>query len=53
MKLKAFFNTFKGLSIAKNCLRPESALLIYETKAPYSQALWLNIDLEQAVFFHY
>ena len=27
VKWKAFFIIFKGLSIAKNCLRPESALL--------------------------
>ena len=27
MKLKAFFITFKGLSFAKNCLKPESAPL--------------------------
>ena len=28
VKLKAFFNIFKGLSVAKNCLRPESASLM-------------------------
>ena len=27
MKQKAFFINFKGLSVAKNCLRPESAPL--------------------------
>ena len=27
MKLKAFFIIFKGLSVAKNCLRPASAPL--------------------------
>ena len=27
MKLKAFFIIFKSLSVAKNCLRPESAPL--------------------------
>ena len=27
VKLKAFFITFKGLSIVKNCLRPESVAL--------------------------
>ena len=27
MKQKAFFFIFKGLSIAKNCLKPESAPL--------------------------
>ena len=29
VKLKAFFIIFKGLSVAKNCLRPESSLLKY------------------------
>ena len=28
MKQKAFFIIFKGLLVAKNCLRPESASLI-------------------------
>ena len=27
VKLKEFFIIFKGLSVVKNCLRPESALL--------------------------
>ena len=29
MKQKAFFIIFKGLSVAKNCLRPESGSLNY------------------------
>ena len=28
VKQKAFFIIFKGLSVAKNCLRPESAPLV-------------------------
>ena len=28
MKQKAFFITFKGLSVAKKCLRPEKATLM-------------------------
>ena len=39
VKYKAFFITFKGLSVAKNCFRPESApvkILISCIKTVYS-----------------
>ena len=36
VKQKAFFIIFKGLSVAKNCLRPESAPLI----VTYNTSLW-------------
>ena len=41
VKLKAFFSNFKGLSIAKNCLRPESAPLILQ--AAISSKIRINL----------
>ena len=34
-EIKSIFIIFKGLSVAKNCLRPESALLIFLKLKPY------------------
>ena len=36
MKQKEFFIIFKGLSVAKNCLRPESVLLTLSWRGPLS-----------------
>ena len=44
VKWKAFFIIFKGLSVAKNCFRPEKALL----SIPY---LWYN--LSPTLFFRF
>ena len=41
VKLKAFFSNFKGLSIAKNCLRLESAPLILQ--AAISSKIRINL----------
>ena len=39
MKQKAFFTNFQGLSVAKNCLRPETAAL---TILPIERGLLCN-----------
>ena len=53
MKSKTFSIDFKGLSVAKNCLRPESAPLNYKSPPPLSLCLlvWNETGIVQFVYF--
>ena len=47
MKLKTFFITFKGLSNAKNYLRPESAPINFLREEVYKSMTFFKIILVQ------
>ena len=47
VKSKAFFVIFKGLSIAKNCLRPESAPSVWTVQKQLSTAILFRKSLQK------
>ena len=48
-KQKAFFIIFKGISVAKTCLRPESAPLICFGRPPLEHTIKANFITFQTV----